>query len=186
MADLPTDLFDAVVAQLLPSFGTANERQAELIPSLSDKPIFSRIEWEGTPRVFTVKLVKLLSEEELITVLKRLPVGADRRTEIDALCENIKATKAQPKAQPAPNIDRVKLRDALSTAFRKEELELLCGDIQQDLNNAGVDLPVNLDVIGASSSLPLIAQNLIGYLDRRGYVDYLVAAVRRVRPNLPL
>lgn len=47
MADLPTDAFDAVVAQLIPFMATTNERQAELILSLSGKPVFSRIEWEG-------------------------------------------------------------------------------------------------------------------------------------------
>ncbi|MCL5999373.1 MAG: hypothetical protein M1546_25410 [Chloroflexi bacterium] len=140
MAKLPVDLYDAVVEQLLPFMGTRDERQGELIPSLGGSPAYSRIEWDGAPKVFTVKLISLLTNDELITVLRRLSVGADRRAAIDALCARIAASGA---GQPQTGV------------------------------------PI-------TSPQSIIALNLIGYLERRGYLAWLVDAVRRARPNAQL
>jgi hypothetical protein len=63
------------------------------------------------------------------------------------------------------------------------ELDLLCADIEQELVANRVALQVNLELVGGSGK-PGKMLNLIGYLDRRGYLVYLVAAVRRARPGV--
>ena len=89
MPKLPIKLFDAAVEQLLPFMATPGERQAELIPLLSSEPVFARIDWQGPSRVFTVNLVSLLSRDQLIAVLTRLPVGEPMRSNIKVLCTRI-------------------------------------------------------------------------------------------------
>ena len=68
-------------------------------------------------------------------------------------------------------------------AFSSEELEILCSNMQDSISDAGIDLHVNLDVVGGNSK-PMQVLNLIEYLSRRGYLDYLVRAVREERPGL--
>jgi len=75
------------------------------------------------------------------------------------------------------------LREAIVRAFNLEELEILCAEVEQDLHDDGIELPVTLDVVGGRSE-PNKAHNLIGYLDRQGHLAYLVNAVRRVRPGI--
>jgi hypothetical protein len=76
------------------------------------------------------------------------------------------------------------LRIAIVTHFNPTSLEELCADIQQDIVDAGnPELIVNLAMIGGSSMVGY-ALNLIEYLEHRGYLDYLVAAVRRARPGV--
>ncbi len=77
------------------------------------------------------------------------------------------------------------LRELLDRHFNLEELDLLCADVEADLVHNGVILRFNLEVVGGTSKLSKI-HNLISYLDRRGYLDYLVLAVTRARPNLPI
>lgn len=101
MPKLPTDLFDAAVEQLLPFMGTRGERQAELISVLANEPVDAQIDWQGASREFTVKLVLLLSREQLIEVLGRLPVGEPARSAITALRVRIAAEQSQPAASPA-------------------------------------------------------------------------------------
>ena len=79
--------------------------------------------------------------------------------------------------------DKRALREALIGKFSLEELEALCADVEQDLASDGVTLQVNLDVVGGSGK-PGKVLNLITYLDRRGYLSYLVDAARRTRPGL--
>ena len=69
--------------------------------------------------------------------------------------------------------------------FSLEELEELCADVEQDLASNGIQLRVSTDMVGGSG-LTAKALNLIEYLDRRGYLSYLVAAARRARPNLDI
>jgi Effector-associated domain 7 len=80
------------------------------------------------------------------------------------------------------SVDKTTLRDAVVQAFDLEELAGLCFDITQRMQSAGIDLSVDLDLIGGATKT-IKVQNLILYLDRRGYLDYLVAAVRRARPG---
>ena len=68
------------------------------------------------------------------------------------------------------------------SAFDNDELEALCWDAQGLLEEAGIDLPVNLEIVGGGSKTAIV-MNLIDYFERRGYLDYLVQAVRNERPG---
>jgi hypothetical protein len=82
-----------------------------------------------------------------------------------------------------PAVDKRVLREAMILAFNLEDLELLCADLNQDLLNDGIELQMNLDMVGGNGKSSKVL-NLIEYLDRRGYSVYLVNAVRRARPHL--
>ena len=74
------------------------------------------------------------------------------------------------------------MREAIIRSFGSTDLDLLCADVEQDLANDGIELQVNTAVVGGDS-LPGQVLELIQHLDRRGYLDYLVNAVRRARPG---
>jgi len=60
---------------------------------------------------------------------------------------------------------------------------VLCGDVEAALAAGGVSLQVNLDMVGGGSKAVQVLR-LIEYLDHRGHLPYLVAAVREHRPGL--
>jgi ankyrin repeat protein len=107
MAQLPPDLFDAVVKVLNPFMDTVQSRQTELIPLLRDKPVYHHINWQGSSHDFTVHLVEKVSPEELIQALMRLRVGVERREHIASLCAQIEASRSPTEASPQPSIDPV-------------------------------------------------------------------------------
>jgi hypothetical protein len=78
-----------------------------------------------------------------------------------------------------------KLREAICDHFALEELNELCVEIEEDLQAAGIKLVFNLEVVGGQTKSAKVL-NLIGYLERRGYLDFLIRAVRRARPSLIL
>jgi len=78
-------------------------------------------------------------------------------------------------------VEKRALREALIAHFSLGELELLCSDVEQSLANDGINLQLDLDIIGGDSK-PVRVLNLITYLDRRGYLSYLVEEIRRQRP----
>jgi len=79
--------------------------------------------------------------------------------------------------------DKRALREAIVAVFTLEELEALCADIEQDLSDNGVVLQVDLEIVGGTTKTVQVLR-LIEHLDRRGYLDYLVRAVRRRRPGI--
>lgn len=85
--------------------------------------------------------------------------------------------------QASEHINKKILRAKIVEAFSTEELEILCADIEQDILNAGIELELKWDEIGGKSKENKTLK-LIEYLDRRGYLSYLVAAIRRERNNL--
>jgi outer membrane protein assembly factor BamB/tetratricopeptide (TPR) repeat protein len=84
---------------------------------------------------------------------------------------------------PQATVDKRALRETIVQAFNLDELELLCADVEQDLRMGGITLPVSLELVDGSGK-PGKVLNLINYLDRRGYLAYLVSAVRRSRPGI--
>jgi hypothetical protein len=76
---------------------------------------------------------------------------------------------------------RAELRNTLVERFNRDELELLCRDIQEDLAANGIHLPLTLDIIGGEAH-EIRCLNLIEYLDRRGYRTYLERRVASIRP----
>jgi hypothetical protein len=94
-----------------------------------------------------------------------------------------------PQIEPATDdIDQRVLRVALVNSFSLEELEAICADVEHALETAGVQvmgrsIPVNLEIGGGRSKQGKVL-NLIQYLDRRGYLGYLVSAVRLHKPGI--
>ncbi len=80
-------------------------------------------------------------------------------------------------------VDKRALREAMIKAFSTEDLEILCSDVQDALGDAGIDLQVNLELVGGSGKAMQVL-NLIEYFSRRGYLDYLLKAVREARPGI--
>jgi hypothetical protein len=89
-----------------------------------------------------------------------------------------------PPGQSCPDATRDPraLRTALVDHFNIEGLEELCAEVQQDLKERGVNLQVNLEMVGGESKTGKILK-LIEYLDHRGYLGCLEAAARRLRPG---
>ncbi len=88
-----------------------------------------------------------------------------------------------PTASRKTVVDKRALREAMVQAFNFEELGILCADVQQDLANDGLQVAVDLEMVGGSTKSGK-ALELINYLDRRGYLSYLVRAVRLHRPGV--
>lgn len=80
-------------------------------------------------------------------------------------------------------VDKRQLRQAMVKTFTLDDLAILCADIEQDLAEDGIELQVNLDIIGGDGQ-EIKAYNLIRYLDNRERLAYLVRAVRRERPGI--
>jgi hypothetical protein len=87
--------------------------------------------------------------------------------------------------QPPAEIDKVALRDHLIRRFSRSDLELLCANVQGRLARAGYEVKVSLEMIGGNDSLALQCQNLINYLDRRGFLAILVEEANAMRPGAP-
>ena len=79
-------------------------------------------------------------------------------------------------------VDKRALRRVLVQQFTLEGLQALCADIEQDLAYGGIKFPVNLDLVGGTSQEGRVL-NLMRYLGDKGYLDYLIAAVRQQRPG---
>jgi hypothetical protein len=87
------------------------------------------------------------------------------------------AEPARPTA-----VDKRALRGLMIGSFNMDELQALCWDAEGSLSQAGIELPVSLEMVGGGSKTAVV-MNLIDYFDRRGYLDYLVEAVRNARPG---
>jgi len=93
------------------------------------------------------------------------------------------AAKPKPgEPCPQPTINRTDLRNAIAQNFSKEELEELCADVQQDLEDRGINEQVNLEMVGGSGKTAIVL-NLITFLERRGQLGCLEAVARRTRPT---
>jgi hypothetical protein len=81
-------------------------------------------------------------------------------------------------------VDRRALRNLLISAFDIDGLETLCWDAAALLEEAGIELrePVSIEMVGGGSKSAIV-KNLIDYFEMRGYLDYLVQAVRDARPG---
>jgi hypothetical protein len=88
----------------------------------------------------------------------------------------------RPATKGVAPVDKRALREAMMKAFSTDEIEILCSDVQEALADAGIELQVNLDVVGGNSKGVQVL-NLITYLERRGYLGYLEQAVREARPG---
>jgi hypothetical protein len=88
-----------------------------------------------------------------------------------------------PKTSPSDNVDKRALRTAILQSFSREDLDLLCADIEADLHQNGINEMVNLEIVGGNGQTAVVL-NLIKHMERRGLLSYLVKAVRNARPGL--
>ncbi len=127
---------------------------------------------------------ELDSERKLVLTERRAELAAEREQVAQDL-ERI-ARQLADQARPRPTgdaVDKSALRQAIIRSFGSTDLDLLCADVEQDLANDGIELQVNTAIVGGDA-LPGQVLNLIQYLNRRGYLDYLIKAVRRARPGI--
>ncbi len=89
-------------------------------------------------------------------------------------------TKTPP---PSDTVDPRALRTGMIPNFSREELEILCADVEADLRQDGIAELVNLEIVGGSG-IPAIVLKLIKHMERRKLLPYLVKAVRNARPGL--
>lgn len=89
----------------------------------------------------------------------------------------------KPPSQAKGDVDLRILREAMVQFFNMAELAELCLDVQETLKDAGINLEVNMEMVGGDGKRAKVL-NLILYLDRRGYLSYLVRAVRKARPEI--
>ncbi len=77
------------------------------------------------------------------------------------------------------------LRMAMVKAFKEEELDALCSDLEEDLKGAGKDFEVDLEIVGGKTKEAKIL-NLIGYVESQNCLPSLLTAVRRARPEISI
>ena len=79
------------------------------------------------------------------------------------------------------HVDKRQLVEVLTRLFTLEDMELLCLDVEQALADDGIEEMVNLELVDGKARQGK-ALHLAEYLQNRGYLAYLVQAVRRRRP----
>ncbi len=89
----------------------------------------------------------------------------------------------RPESLAVERVNKRALREMIIKYFSSGDLELLCADIQQDLTSHNIELLVNLDIVGGEN-LRMQALNLISYMEHRGYLSYLIQAIRLARPGI--
>ncbi|MFL5653949.1 MAG: TIR domain-containing protein [Ktedonobacteraceae bacterium] len=78
---------------------------------------------------------------------------------------------------------KVVLLEEIIKYFNLEDLKVLCAYVERALARDGIEIQVNLDMVGGDG-MQIRVLNLIEYLERRGYLAYLVSAVRLNRPGV--
>jgi formylglycine-generating enzyme required for sulfatase activity len=109
---LTKDLFDQIVAVMLPEMDDAQVRKALVESALYGCSVLQKIRWDGPARSFTSQLARLLDEfgeiekdrPAIVAVLEevRAQVGADRQKQIDDLVVKLKAPLAMREIHPPP------------------------------------------------------------------------------------
>ncbi|MDX5400347.1 MAG: CHAT domain-containing protein, partial [Actinomycetes bacterium] len=129
-----------------------------------------------------------LPTTEAVLIPRRARKAADLRATAREDSEATIAAVAERLGEaPAPpsSVSGTALRKAIVRAFTVDELALLCADVRQELADDGVELDLDLDTVGgAGQPEEVLVLNLIQYLDRRGFLPYLVRQVRAARPGL--
>jgi hypothetical protein len=93
-------------------------------------------------------------------------------------------TDSRGDATHTSAVDRRALRDLMISAFDLTGLDELCWDAAALLEEEGIEIgePINVQMVGGGSKRAIV-MNLIDYFEMRGYLEYLVQAVRNARPG---
>ena len=125
-------------------------------------------------RDFGVPVLYLRAEEGVLFPRK------DQKAPVGGFAQPV-ATGVLPSN--SGNIDSRALRIAMIPAFKVDDLQLLCDDVEALMLADGISDELDLEVVGGSSK-PTMILNLIEHLKRRGQLKYLVQAVRTARPGI--
>ena len=134
---------------------------------------------EETEFDWAVPVLYLRADEEQGILFPAATDGEQTADKPDATSPG-STTKTPP---PSDTVDPRALRTAMIPAFNREDLEILCADVEADLRENGIAELVNLEIVGGSGT-PAIVLNLIKHMERRKLLPYLVKAVRNARPGL--
>jgi hypothetical protein len=141
------------------------------------------------PSVENVICVEPQNESVLKWCIKGLTTPIDSRLqELGRAPANSRTTESTSVAsvvetQKRNYYNKQELREIIIKGFDSRELKILCGDLEEHMRDRGIDVFVNLDMFG-NQPYENIASELINYLDRRGYLHFLVDMVKKRRPNL--
>ncbi|MHA5053892.1 SUMF1/EgtB/PvdO family nonheme iron enzyme [Streptomyces sp. SD15] len=127
MAVLSAGLFGETVDFLSKYFRTSAERDAILLPVLSQWPGRAGIDYDGSARKFAVELVEKLPAEQLKAVLRGLPTGVEQGEQALLLCLRIDAEDGLTGPDPLASARRMapparRADDAPSVLFRPAAL----------------------------------------------------------------
>lgn len=84
------------------------------------------------------------------------------------------------QAPPSPQ----ELRRFIVDNFKRNDLSILCDDLEERVPKHGRNEQINLDVIGGDT-VPIITLNLIQFMKNRGWFEILVQGVCHARSNAP-
>src|SRR5215813_963489 len=100
------DLFDKIVALLLPEMDDAGARKSLVEGALLGSPVLRKIQWDGAADTFTKRLTRQLHEfgqvapgkPAIVALLEEVKgqVGADRQARIDALLTQLITLMTKP------------------------------------------------------------------------------------------
>lgn len=144
---------------------------------------------DGTVRIFD--LAEYVMEEVPSRYHRRQhPIfkaqDVDANFPVTLLMGGDKSLAPAPALTPlTTSVDRTALREFLIARKTLDELEMLCADIEQELERDGITLRVNLDTVGIGrrATIQYAALNLIEYLRRNGRLAYLVRRLRKEYPG---
>lgn len=111
---------------------------------------------------------------------------------VSAILSAYQGATAAP-AIPAPPVQNAKatsvskraIREKLMSNFSIKELSELCFEIEGLLEAKNIRLQLNLDVLGGQDQgKDALILELIGFLDRRGYLKYLEQGIESLRPGI--
>lgn len=86
------------------------------------------------------------------------------------------------KAGPTQKIEKPKLRQILVERFNRAELDMLCSDLEHELTAKGIEIRINLDIVGGEG-MESICQRLVEFLFRRSQLASLVELIEKLRPG---
>ncbi len=173
-----------VLVELYPTEDDA--RQAALTALLDTQRIgFSATAINNWTNILLIADTNEQVEDLIRVALEQFPRSTKLKTAIEAYRTGKSDETRSPSLEiPEPaTVDPRSLREAMVKAFKTEELELLCSNIQASLARDGIKLDLSLEIVGGNTK-PMQVLELIGYLDRRGHLAYLIQAVRQERPGL--
>lgn len=144
---------------------------------------------DGTVRIFD--LAEYVMEEVPARYHRRQhPIfkaqDVDANFPVTLLMGGDKSLAPAPPLTPLnTSVDRTALREFLVAHKTLDELDILCADIEQELEHDGIKLRVSLDTVGIGrrATVQYAALNLIDYLRRNGRLAYLVRRLRKEYPG---